>query len=230
MYSSGYERICLLVLVLLVPGLHVARAITIVTLTCDGVLVVNNQAAAPGDMFACPVATVRFGVEQSDAGINEFLDSISVIYDNSGFPQGNGYSAEFSVDTSPQWIPQPLEPPPAVPTFLRLDGNVQIPDTSATLDIALTGMLGGPALNITPAQLNHTNCAQCSLGISRSGNQFTAFHAIEVLSISSLGRSVYRTNSDAFDGSLPEPNCLALSGSGLLFLIGGRVLARNTTR
>src|SRR5262249_23481941 len=71
-----------------------------------------------------------------------------------------------------------------------------------------------------PLTLNQASCRQCTLNIVNNGMQNRAGVAEETLTISSVGRAVYRTNSPTFAGAVPEPStwALMLTGVGLLGL------------
>src|SRR5262249_16105644 len=146
----------------------------------------------------------------TNAGLDFFMNGIGMVYDTSSLDQGQGAVYHFSVITTPTWDPTVK----SVPTFLGLTGNVQIPDPMGSLNILLTGLLGGPiqSINIT---LTHANCAQCTLAIPSFAMQAPAATANEDITLNSVGRVVYRTGTNTFDGSVPEPHTLALFFAGL---------------
>jgi len=152
------------------------------------------------------------------------MNGIGMVYDTSSLDQGQGAVYNVTVITTPTWDPTVK----SVPTFLGLTGDVQIPDPTGSLNILLTGLLGGPiqAINIT---LTHANCAQCTLAIPSFAMQAPAVTANESLTLNSIGRVVYRTGTDTFDGAVPEPGTLALFFAGLCSILvrtGMKRLAR----
>jgi hypothetical protein len=191
------------------------------SLTCDGNTQMGNFVGQSFPAIVCAVGSLRasFTPEIANAGNNFFMQGIAVAYDTSAEAQGVAHNVQFLLVTNPTWSPLPAEPPPAVSTFLALNGRVQIPDPTGTLDLELLGVLGGPRLDIHPAMLNHTNCAQCVLGLFQAGKQFKDPTADENLIIHSVGRTVYRTNTDTFDGALPEPSSYVLWGTVLFFAL-----------
>jgi hypothetical protein len=155
-------------------------------------------------------ATATPTIVNTTAGLDFFNNGIGMVYDTSSLDQGQATGYTFSVVTNPTWDPSVL----MVPTFLGLQGTVQIPDLTGSISFVLTGLLGGAAqtINLT---LTHANCAQCTISIPDYGMQFPAGVATETLAITSVGRVVYRTSDPLFDGQTPEPGTLGLLLGGL---------------
>jgi PEP-CTERM motif len=157
-----------------------------------------------------PPATATPTIMNTNAGLDFFNNGIGMVYDTSSLDQGQATGYTFSVVTNPTWDPNVN----MVPTFLGLEGTVQIPDPTGTLSIVLTGLLGGLVQTIT-VNLNHGNCAQCTLAIPDYSMQLPAGVATETIALNSVGRVVYRTGDPLFDGETPEPGTLGLFFAGL---------------
>ena len=153
-------------------------------------------------------------IVNTTAGLDFFNNGIGMVYDTSALDQLQGETYTFILVTFPTWDPNVL----SVPTFLGLQGTVQIPDTTGALQIVLTGVLGGVAQTIS-VDLNHANCAQCVLSMADYGTQLPFPIAVETLSLSSVGRVVYRTSDPEFVGAAPEPGTVILLLGGIAAIV-----------
>ena len=160
--------------------------------------------------------TAQASVVNTDAGHDFFNNGIGMVYDTSALDQGQAAGYTFTLTTNPNWDPGIA----LVPTFLGLLGTVQIPDTGGSIIITVTGLLGGPIQTIQ-VNLNHGNCAQCTLNVPNYSAQLPAGAAVETITITSVGRVVYRTSDPDFNGAAPEPGTVGLFVGGLA-MIGAR--------
>jgi hypothetical protein len=155
---------------------------------------------------------VTLQARQTNAGLNHFLNTISVNWDTRQEPQTAFHTVTFHVTSSPTWSP----PPPAmVPTRLALTGTVDVTDAASWLTLDLLGWLGGP-----PARITRTfaDCNDCVLNLWVLQDQNRDTSADEWLTITSMGRTRYTTDSPSFSGSVPEPGSLTMGLFGAVLL------------
>ena len=198
-------------------------------LVCNGVHLGPIAFVGPSSgILACPAALinglngrpggVNGGADQTDAGLNFFIDGVALNIDLSQVAQGSANTFTAEAVSFPAWTPPP---PPLIPTVLVLTGRAQIPDPTGSFNVNLSGLLGGPVPALLVGNFDHNNCNQCTLSGASFRDQLRAGVADETLTINTVGRVVYRTSSPTFEGAIPEPETLSLMTYGLssLFVV-----------
>lgn len=150
------------------------------------------------------------------AGLDFFLNTIDINVDNTLAAVGENHTVVGRSTTNPTWdVLNTL-------TFLRLDGTVRIqpqgPNDNPSVTITLTGMLGGPALQIGALVFDKTSGCPCTLFIPIAGVQAIAAAAVETITVSTVGRGSYRASGTPTFSS-PEPAALSMVGLGFAFIL-----------
>lgn len=199
----------------------------IFSLTCDGVVMWNKVAFAGLDSGAVACAfgdgsLVSFEAKQTSAGLNRFLDTIHVDWDTRQAPQNAEHTVTFHVFTTPTWT---APPPDLIPTVLGLTGHVHVTDAPSSLSLDLIGWLGGPKSEIK-GTLTPANCGECDLNQWVYKGQARDPTADEWLTVKSIGRVTYKTDSPVFAGEIPEPGSLGMALLGAALLLGAAARRR----
>lgn len=211
-------RHCILLVLAPLLGLGNAWAAGVFNITCDGVA----QPAVPfvgldsGPVLcALGSGSATFRAVATNAGLDWFQNMISVDWDTRSEPQDAPHTVVYHVVSNPTWSPPP---PPMVTTVLALTGIVNVTDTKSSLTLDLVGILGGPISELT-GTFNSVNCSQCVLNTWLYKDQNRDDTADEWLTISSVGRTRYVTDSPTFQGAIPEPRSLSMTVLGVLAIV-----------
>ena len=201
--KSSFREIALAALcLLLLPA--AASADGVVVDSCGNSNMVGNPPA--NIMKTCVLAgggTAQY-TAQARSGLNTFHDIGSPITVTGVAGQVNMFN--LVIASFPHWDSRG-----PVLTVLTLAGTATINQPGASINVVLTGMLGGPALVITQ---NFT--ANSVFSISVSGFQAIADAAVMRLEVTITGNATLNLpNSAEFQGEIPEPATLFLFGTGL---------------
>ena len=189
---------------LLLPAATFAAGVVVDS--CGRINVVDNNTVADG---VCVLAGGNATYNaKAISGLNSF-DNIASPVEIHGLVGATNF--ELKISSFPVWAGAG-----PVPTFLSLVGNATL-QVGATVNITLTGTLGGPPLQIKKAFANNGNAMRVvNFADFEFANQAIADVAELKLEVMINGNAtVVLPDSAEFQGQIPEPATLFLFGTGL---------------